>query len=175
MKIEELIQLIQSSPQHQHFYHFTDEANLASIGVSGLISKARMRAQGIWPEAPGGNTLSWQLDERKGIFNDVSLCFTANHPMRFVCQRDGRMPNPRHLRISPQVLQREGIRVAFGIANAEAVNIVPLAEAIERIDVEVIYGWTNWSDPAIQARLQAAERFELLVPDGVPRELIVGI
>jgi hypothetical protein len=36
------------------------------------------------------------------------------------------------------------------------------------IDFEVLYTRTDWSDPAIYARRQAAERCEILVPDTVP-------
>jgi hypothetical protein len=40
------------------------------------------------------------------------------------------------------------------------------------IDYEVLYSRTNWSDPQVQQRLQAAEKYEILVPRAIPLDLI---
>ena len=40
------------------------------------------------------------------------------------------------------------------------------------IDFDVLYSYTNWSDPAVQQRLQAAEKYEILVPRAIPLDLI---
>ena len=40
------------------------------------------------------------------------------------------------------------------------------------IDFEVLYSRTNWSDYQVQQRLQAAEKYEILVPRVIPLELI---
>ena len=110
----------------------------------------------------------------RGIDPYVSLCFTYNHPMKYLAHKDGRLPNPRYLLISPDVLKVPGVQIAFGVANANDTEIFPLAEALDRLDHEVIYTRTNWSDPDIQTRLRAAEKMEILVPDGVARNLILG-
>ena len=81
---------------------------------------------------------------------------------------------PRYLRINPKVLEIEGTKIALGIANSADVKILPVRDAISELDVEVLYTRTDWSNSEIQARLQAAEKFEVLVPDRVPREMIVG-
>lgn len=175
MNVDQLIELIKKSPQHRYFYHFTDEANFPSISQKGLVSKARMRVEKWWPDATGGNQLSHDLDIHHGIDPYVSLCFTKNHSMKYLAQKDGRLPNPRYLGIHPEVLKIEGTRVSFGIANATDVEILPVSEAIDRLDIEVIYSRTNWSDPAVQQRLRTAEKFEILIPDNVPRNLIAGV
>jgi hypothetical protein len=175
MTVEQLIALINASTQHKTFYHFTDEANFPSISEHGLLSKEQLRSRGLWPPlAAGGNELSWHLDEVRGIDPYVSLCMTRNHGMKFLAHRDGRLPNPRYLAIKPEVLQIPGVRVALGIANANAVEILPIADAVDRLDIEVLYSRTDWRDPSINMRLRAAERFEVLVPNAVPRELIIG-
>ena len=173
--IDEFIETIKKSPQHRYLYHFTDEANFDSIGVKGLVSKATMRAENWCPVAPGGNALSWSLDTYRGIDHDVSLCLTQNHSMKFFAERDGRLKNARYLAISPDILKTEGVRIAFGIANANGVKILPLAQSLEELDTEVLYSWTNWLDPVIQARLRVVERIEVLIPNAVPRPLIVGV
>jgi ssDNA thymidine ADP-ribosyltransferase, DarT len=175
MNIDELVELIVNSSQHNCLYHFTDEANFPSIAEHGLLSKAKMRGKGWSPQASGGNELSWSLDRIHGIDPYVSLCMTRNHGMKYLAQRDGRLPNPKYLGISPNVLKIDGVKIAFGVANANNVEILLVNNAIERIDIEVIYKRTDWTNPEIQQRLRAAEKFEVLVPDVVPRDLIVGI
>lgn len=95
--------------------------------------------------------------------------------MKYLAQRDGRLPNPRYLAIDPEVLEIEGVKIAFGVANSTGVDILPIEEGIDRLDIEVLYSWTDWSNPEIQNRLRAAEKFEILVPNEVPRNLIVGV
>lgn len=176
MTIEELVNKINKSSQHKYLYHFTDEANFPSIATNGLLSKQRMRAEGWWPPlATGGNTLSHDLDTFRGIDPYVSLCMTRNHPMKYLAQKDGRLPNPRYLGILPEVLKIEGTRIAFGVANANGVEILSVEEAVEKLDVSVLYERTNWSDPAIQQRLQVAEKIEIIVPNVVPVGLIAGV
>lgn len=175
MTVEGLIAHIAASPQHKYLYHFTDESNFPSIANLGLLSKEQLRARGLWPlKAAGGNELSWHLDVQRGIDPYVSLCMTQNHGMKFVAHQAGRLPNPRYLLIKPDVLRIPGVRVAFGIANANDVQILPLDEAVDRLDLEVLYSRTNWGDPEVNARLRAAEKFEVLIPSAVPRDLIVA-
>ncbi len=174
MTIEEFIALIKKSGQHDCLYHFTDESNFELIDQRGLVSKARMREEGWWPPTTGGNQWSHDQDTARGIDPYVSLCFTSNHPMKYLAHKEERLPNPRYLVISPDVLRVPGVQIAFGVANANTTNILPLPDALDHLDLEVIYTRTNWSDPAIQKRLRAAEKMEVLVPHGVARDLILG-
>jgi hypothetical protein len=175
MTIDDLIESIRGSTLHNVLYHFTDESNFPEIDKKGLLSKNLMRAQGWWPKATGGNALSHKLDDQMGISNSVSLCFTRNHPMKYIAQTDSRLPAPRYLGINPEVLKIPGTKVAFGIANASGTKIVDLGNAIGEMDIEVLYSKTDWSDLAVNARLRAAEKMELLVPNEVPRSLIVSV
>jgi hypothetical protein len=172
MMIDELIKHISSSPLHKELYHFTDEKNFPTIKQHGLLSKAKMRQLGFWPVATGGNDLSHSLDDYRGISNFVSLCFTRSHPMKYLAQQEGRLHSPRYLGISPEVLRIPGVRVAFGIANANQTVIMDLPQAISEMDIEVMYSRTDWSDPSVNARLRKAEKMELLVPDVIPLNLI---
>ncbi len=174
MTLDEFIALIARSPQHRCLYHFTDESNFAEINRLGLVSKARMRAEGWWPATTGGNDWSHNQDTARGIDPYVSVCFTSNHPMKYLAHNEGRLPNPRYLGISTEVLRIPGVQIAFGVANANDTEIVPIADALNRLDTEVIYSRTDWSNPEINARLRAAEKMEILVPNGVERALILG-
>jgi ssDNA thymidine ADP-ribosyltransferase, DarT len=175
MTVDELIHFIGNSTQHKTLYHFTDETNYPSIMENGLLSKEQLRIKGLWPpKAMGGNELSQQLDQIRGIDPYVSLCLTRNHGMKFSAQQAGRLLHPRYLAIKPEVLRIPGARIALGVANANDVEILPVADAIVKLDSEVLYTRTDWNDPDIQLRLRAAEKFEVLIPSRVPRELITG-
>ena len=174
MTLDQLIQTINQSGIHKNLYHFTDESNFDTIGKRGLLSKAQMRQEGWWPAKTGGNEWSHDQDLARGVDPYVSLCFTTNHPMKYLAHKDDRLPNPRYLIISPEVLRIEGVQIAFGVANANDTEVLPIFQALDRLDVEVIYSRTDWTNAEIQARLKAAERMEVLVPHGVARELILG-
>lgn len=92
--------------------------------------------------------------------------------MKFLANRDGRLPNPRYLGISTEVLRLPGVRVAFGVANKNDVQIRDLADAIQYMDLEVLYAQTDWRNPEINSRLREAEKMELLIPNHVPVGLI---
>jgi len=172
MPVDQLIAHINVSPQHRYVYHFTDESNFATISQHGLLSKNRMRAAGWWPAATGGNDLSHSLDDHRGISDYVSLCFTRNHPMKFLANQDGRLPTPRYIGVSTEVLKMPGVRVAFGVANKNDVEILDLVDAIPKMDLEVLYSRTDWHDQSINERLRTAEKMELLVPHHVPVNLL---
>lgn len=59
-----------------------------------------------------------------------------------------------------------------GVSNKSSVTPLPAADLIPKLDLEVIYSRTDWNDPAINERLKAAERCEILVPDCVPLKYI---
>ena len=175
MTVEELVKFIDASTQHKSLYHFTDEMNFPLIAQHGLLSKEQLRTRGLWPPpATGGNDLSRQLDLQRGIDPYVSLCLTRNHGMKFLAQQAGRLPNARYLSIKPEVLLIPGTRIALGVANANDVEILPVADAVDRLDREVLYTRTDWKDPAVNLRLRTAEKFEVLIPNAVPRDLIFG-
>jgi hypothetical protein len=58
------------------------------------------------------------------------------------------------------------------MANTNNVTFHTVDEARGMIDYEVLYTRTNWSDPNVQQRLQAAEKYEILVPRAIPLDLI---
>ena len=72
------------------FYHFTDERNLPSIRkMGGLYSWYYCQQNDIKIPNPGGDTLSWQLDSRKGLQDYVRLSFCNDHPMAYRKKQEG--------------------------------------------------------------------------------------
>lgn len=174
MNIQSLVELVKKNPQHNYIYHFTDARNFPSIGKHGILSKDELKRRGITPDAPGGNDWSWQADQMKGLTGYVNLCLTRSHPMCHMALKEGRIEQAHYLAITPEVLFCEGVMVSLDVANKSGVELLHLAEGIQKLDLEVIYSRTNWSDPAINARLRAAEKCEILVPKIIPLALIKG-
>jgi hypothetical protein len=156
-------------------YHFTDRSNLPKIReIGGLRSWASLKAGGIQVANPGGNQQSHEMDEERGLDHYVHLCLTTSHPMKYVAQNDGRLPNPTYLAISPIVLNMNGVLFTADVANKIGVEPISRASANETFDFQVLYSWTNWSDPEVQARRQRAEKYEVLVPNFISLEYIVN-
>ncbi|HEY3770476.1 MAG TPA: DarT ssDNA thymidine ADP-ribosyltransferase family protein [Candidatus Angelobacter sp.] len=155
------------------FYHFTDRRNLKLIrDAGGLYSLAKLREMKMEVPAPGGNEWSHDADQRKGLDQYVHLCFKNNHPMEFVARQEGRITDSVFLRIHPAVVQRQGVKFTADVSNKRGVDVYSIEEAQKIIDFDVLYTRTDWTVPEIQQRLRQAEKYEILVPDHIPLELI---
>jgi hypothetical protein len=155
----------------QSFFHFTDPRNVPSIRkLGGLYSLRALRARGVEVPRPGGNDWSHKADAQRGLDRYVHLCFRANHPMEYLARKEGRIENSIFLAINPEVYRLDGVMFAPDASNKSGVEILSIEEALDEdlIDFEVLYTKTDWSDPAVKARLQAAQKCELLVPDQIP-------
>ncbi|WP_322889963.1 MULTISPECIES: DUF7002 family protein [unclassified Yoonia] len=174
MNIAELITAIKNGRRWKSLYHFTDTTNLDSIRKHGLLSKAELVARNLTATRPGGNDVSRTLDEQRGIYDDVSLSFTDQHPMAHECRKDDRHTDQVVLWINPSILLVEGVRLSLGIANAHNAVVRPISEAIDDMDIGILYSWADWRDPVIRERLTPVHRYELLVPKRVPKDFIIG-
>lgn len=172
MTIDDFKKILASGHLYKSLYHFTDTANLSSISTYGLVSKEEAERSGITVAVYGGNVWSHDADAHKGLQDYVNLCFTQSHPMCHAAFLDGRIPNPRYLPISPDVLHIEGVKITLDVANKSGVSLLDIEEGLEQLDKQVLYTRTDWNDSAIQERLRGAEKCEILVPKRVPIQLI---
>jgi ssDNA thymidine ADP-ribosyltransferase, DarT len=154
-------------------YHFTDRRNLPLIREhGGLYPMSELRQKKIEIPAPGGNEWSRDADGLKGMDAYVHLCFRNTHPMEYRARNEGRIGDTIFLQIHPDVLTWGGVKFTPDVANKAGVQTHTMEEARKLIDFEVLYTRTNWSDAKIQARLQQAEKYEIIVPHKIPLELI---
>lgn len=129
---------------------------------------------GVEIPAPGGNEWSHDADSYKGMDRFVHLCLRPTHPMEYVARLDGRVVMSRFLSVHTDVLQIDGVRFTAGVSNKADVETHSMDEAMGMIDFDMLYGgWKNWNDPEIKARLQAVEKYEILIPDCVPFGMIL--
>lgn len=157
----------------QRVYHFTDVDNLPLIRSNGgLYSLEQLKRRGITPPKPGGNDWSHDADESRGLHRFVHLCFKESHPMEYVARSEGRIGPTKFLRVNIDVLFLDGVLYAPDVSNKSGVASVPLCDAVDEIDLEILFTRMDWKDPEIQARLQQAEKAEILIPDFVDVKLI---
>ena len=169
MDLDQFVQnIVRRSCQQRVFFHFTDERNLPSIRQHGLLSTQHLRESGISIPAPGGNEWSMDADQQSGMDAYVHLCFKLGHPMEYMARQDGRIENIFHLRIDPDVIKLPGVMITNDVSNKSGVLPQSASDMLDEIDLEVLYARTDWNDPAIQERLKAAEKCEVLIPDHVP-------
>ncbi len=166
MTLDELVGWLKKN--NLFFYHFTDTRNVPSIQQNGLLSMRELRRRGMVVPAPGGNDWSFDADIRSGMDRYVHLCFRKQHPMEYLAKRDGRIEVSRFLKIVPEVLLLPGAMVCDGVANKVGVEPGEPVATFHKLDLEVLYMRTDWRDPAVQERLKAASKYEVILPDAVP-------
>lgn len=158
----------------RRLYHFTDTRNLDSIREhGGLYSWRRLQEMGVSVDVPGGNDWSHDADAFKGLDTYVHLCFRANHPMEYIARcREGRIQRSIFLEIDAAVLDFDGVLFTEDVSNKHGVEPRSLDEAEELIDFEILGGDIDYKDQNDLARLRQAEKYEILVPELIPMELI---
>jgi hypothetical protein len=88
--------------------------------------------------------------------------------MEFLARQDGRIGDSIFLEIHPSVMQYPGVMFTPDVSNKAGVQAIPIAQAADLIDFEVLYTRTDWLDSGVQQRLKQAEKYEVLVPCHIP-------
>jgi hypothetical protein len=175
MNANDLVTKLQTSTQHKYVYHFSDRENIASIKQHGILSKKRMQELGISASKPGGNSWSWEADSFKGISSYVNVCLTTSHPMRHLALQEGRIVDAPYIAIKPEILLLPGVKIALDVANKKGVTIHDLNNAIDLMDLEVLYNRTDWKVSTIRQRLKSVEKYEVLIPNEIPPNFLLGL
>tara|TARA_B100000929_G_C15448239_1_gene400287 strand:+ start:261 stop:791 length:531 start_codon:yes stop_codon:yes gene_type:complete len=157
------------------FYHFTDLQNLPSIREHGLLSLVKMEEMGLRPPKPGGTQLSRDLDAHYRLNRYVHLCFWNQHPMEYVQKQNGHIGETKFLEINPAILRTEGAIATKEVSIKTGAVPLPVEEMLPNLDLEVCYDKTDWKDKGVQARKQLAYKYELLIPDQVPLDMILNL
>lgn len=168
---EQLVEALEKSSRS--LWHFTDHRNIVSIQAYGLLRTAELRRRGIIP-VTGGDEASLAIDTHKGFDEYVRLGFLRKHPMAHVAAQEGRIEQVRHLRVLPKIMLIPGVLISDKVATANDATIKASDDMIPDLDFEVMYQKTDWRVPEIQARRNAAEKLEILVPIDIAVDHISG-
>ncbi len=157
-------------------WHFTDRLNLESIEEhGGLLPLTVLNDKGIKIPVPGGNEWSQDADKRKGVDKYIHLCFLDNHPMLFGAIQEGRIQDPIWLKIDVSVMLPPEVKFTSEVSNKSGVPILNHSEAVNEIDFEILFTFIDWrGNTEIHERRKAAEKSEILIPDIVPIDKILG-
>lgn len=156
-------------------WHFTDLSNLESIEKNGVLSLRNIIKNKINVSCYGADDLSHNLDKRYGLDKYVHLSFIKEHPMQYVKTRDGDIPNPIWLEIDASVLFGSYSMFSDQVANKTSAKVYDIEDLTEYMDLDVLWGRTNWKDPQIQKRRRAAKYGEIMIKDKISIRDIVGV
>lgn len=175
MDVEAIIRdVISRSSQHQNLYHLTDAANLPSIRTHGLLSLREIEKRGIAIADSAADEQSRVTDREKGIDRFVHLSFTTGNPMFYKARSEQRLKSPVMIQVNPRVMLIEGSQITLGFANKTGIDFHEVASMDPNlIDFEIIYTRTDWRQSEFKNRLDLADKFEILIPDHIPIEMIV--
>jgi hypothetical protein len=104
----------------------------------------------------------------------ANLYFDAHNPM--LSKRRNRNDTICVLRIDQAVLDEPGVIVADRNAASDYVRFYTTATGIEALDKALVFArfWTNADDPYEAMRLKSIKCAEVLVPDSVSPDLLIG-
>jgi hypothetical protein len=94
--------------------------------------------------------------------------------MAHVAMMDDRKLDPVYLEIDPQVIKQPNVMITNAPSNQTGIERIAAAAALDGLDLEVLYKRTDWTNAEIRARLQAAEKYEILIPGSLAKQHIVG-
>ena len=156
-------------------WHFTDLSNLESIKKNGVLSLRNIIENKIDVSCYGANDLSHSLDKKKGLDKYVHLSFIKEHPMQYVKTRDGDIPNPVCLEIDASVLFKSDSQFSNQVANREKAEIYDIKDLTKYMDLDVLWGRTDWKNPEIKLRRIAAKYGEIMIEDRISIKDIINI
>ena len=95
--------------------------------------------------------------------------------MGYAARQGGQIKEAVYLSVRPDIIKAKGVMMTDGMSNKA--DVVPEApgKVLEKIDLEVIYCRTDWTNASIKERRKVAQKFEILVPDQVPLEYILNV
>jgi hypothetical protein len=157
--------ILQNYSKFDAAWHFTDQANIASIEANGgLLSLKELTAREIGVAAPGGNQWSHDADARSNVDDYVHLAFSRDHPMLHIAKREERIKNPVWMKIDRSIVLQDGVRFTKEVANKSGTRILTADEARDQIDFDALFSYMDWRDPEVQQRRKEAVKSEILVP-----------
>lgn len=155
-------------------YHFTDRDNLQSIiDNGGLHSWKDCQEKGINIPKPGGSSLSWDLDSRKGLEHYVRTSFVHDHPMMFVAMNDDRISNPVILEISVDVIKFDDTLFSDSNAASNGVKFGGSTDDVNRIHFDLIKSGRRYFD--MNDDEKSWYQAEVMVKNFIPLEYITNI
>jgi hypothetical protein len=157
------------------FHYITPISNLPSIFEHGILSNAR--ADRLAHDSVASEEVQTRRQKQvpggRRLHEYVNLYFHARNPMLF--KRRGLRDSLCVLRVSPDVLDIPGTVVTDGNAASNYIRFAPAPHGVAIVTRDLAFAeWWTDGDEILQWRKKVARCAEVLVPDRVPPDLILG-
>lgn len=158
-----------------YLLHVTELENLPHILKNGILSKKMIENENINPKMMT-NTLSHSLDSKKDTLSYVHLAFDESYSMFSAKLFYNKLKNPVIIKISPDVLDLEGVMISNTNAAANDSKIGKPEEIMKYIDFEKLY-LPNEEIYSLDhfKELRKTKQAEVLVKDRVPKKFFKEI
>lgn len=157
-------------------HYITPIANVASILKYGLLS--HNRAEKVLHRSVAMSEIQDKRTRKvvpggRPLHDYVNLYFHARNPMLY--KRQAEHQTLCVLRISAAVLDSSGVVITDGNAASQYTAFYPSPAGLERLSREDVFAerWTD-PDPIVQWRKKSAKCAEVLVPDRIAPNEILG-
>lgn len=133
--------------------------------IESIASSAVMRLRGDRRMTPDGRTLH--------SYANLYIC--ARNPMMFVVTQRRPPESICVLRVAGEVMQLPGALISSGNAARHETRFAPFPRGLGLVDYDRVHaGSWNDPDPALKERHRAHKMAEVLVPDRIPPDSILG-
>jgi hypothetical protein len=158
-------------------HYITPIANVASILRLGILS--HVRARKVAHDSVALEEIQMRRSDKRvpgarALHEYVNLYFDAHNPMLSrVRDRNGEIAV---LRVSPEMLDLPGTLVCTGNAASNYARFCTVDVGLAHLDRERVFAqyWTHRDDPFDEFRHKVEKCAEVLVPDSVTPDFIVG-
>ncbi len=158
--------------------HFiTSIENVTSILENGILSNrraARLPHVSVALEEVQERRREKRIPNARPLHEYVNLYFDAHNPMLSRCRQYNDVICV--LRIDAQVLDVPGVIITDRNAAKDYVRFYSVADGIHALDKDMVFArfWLNPADPFDERERKAIKCAEVLVPDSVDQEFLIG-
>jgi len=150
-------------------YHFTDKANLKSIEKYGIQSLFNIESKHINVSHYGAESLSHDLDRKRGLDKFVHISFIQDHPMYHVAKKRNTIITPVWIELDLSILFDDRTLFCDKVANQNNANIFKLKKIFKYINFETLVYEKDFSKK-VEAR-----KAEIMINDSININLIKRI
>ncbi len=158
--------------------HFiTAIENVPSILEHGILSNrraARLAHQSVAMKEVQDRRRDKRIPGARLLHEYANLYFDAHNPM--LSRRRNMNDSICVFRVDASVLDQPGVIVADRNAASDYVRFYTAATGVQALDKDLVFArfWTNADDPYEAMRLKSIKCAEVLVPDSVSPDFLIG-
>jgi len=161
----------------KELHYITPIANVPSILQRGILSHTRaqrIQHESVAMQAIQDRRAKVSVPGGRKLHDYVNLYICARNPMMYKCQ--AQYQDLCALKISPDIVDLAGVVVTDGNASSAYVRFAAAPDGLGIVDQKATFAeyWKD-SNPIIEWQKKAAKCAEVLVPDQVTPNYLIGV